>query len=54
VPANFMRRAAFPATIGAGIIWTFPRGLGLPISGSIVLWVIATASVVDVFAVADE
>jgi hypothetical protein len=54
VPANFFRRAAFPATIGAGIIWTFPRGIGIPISGSIVLWVIATASVVDVYAVADE
>ena len=54
VPANFFRRVAMPATIGAGFVWTFPRGLGIPISGSIVLWVIATASVVDASAVVDE
>jgi hypothetical protein len=54
VPANFLRRVSCPATIGAGVIWTFPRGLGLPVSGSIVVWVIATAPVADVWAVVDE
>lgn len=54
VPANFLRRASTPATIGAGVIWTFPRGLGLPISGSFVLWNIGTNSVADVWAVVDE
>lgn len=54
VPVNFLRRVACPATIGAGMIWTFPRGLALPVSGSIVLWVIATAPVCDVWAVIDE
>lgn len=54
VPANFLRRQAFPATIGAGVIWTFPRGLAIPVSGSIVVWVIATAPVCDVYAVVDE
>lgn len=54
VPANFFRRISCPNTVGAGVIWTFPRGLGLPVSGSIVLWVIATAPVVDVYAVVEE
>jgi len=54
VPANFFRRVSTPATVGAGIIWTFPRGLGLPVSGSIVVWNIGTDSVADVWAVVDE
>ena len=54
VPANFFRRITCSATIGAGVIWTFPRGLTLPISKSIVIWVIATAPVCDAWAVVDE
>ena len=54
VPTNFNRRIACPATIGAGVIWTFPRGLGLPVSNSVVVWVIATAPVCDVYAAEDE
>jgi hypothetical protein len=54
VPANFFRRVACPATIGAGVIWTFPRGLIIAVSTSLVLWVLATASVVDAWAVENE
>lgn len=54
VPANFFRRVACPASIGAGILFTFPRGLGIPISSSIVVWVIATAPVCDVWCSVDE
>ena len=54
VPVNFLRRCSCPATIGAGIIWTFPRGVGIPISGSLVLWIVALAPVLDVWAVIDE
>lgn len=54
VPANFFRRITCPATIGAGVIWTFPRGLIIPISFSIVIWVIATAPVCDAWVVLDE
>lgn len=50
VPAAFLRRVSLPATIGAGVIWQFPEGLGLPISGSIVLWNLAANSVLDVWA----
>src|SRR5271165_2506957 len=31
VPTQFFRRINFPATIGAGVIVTFPRGLVVPI-----------------------
>lgn len=54
VPANFFRRVAFPAAIGAGIIWTFPRGLGIAPSNSIVIWIINTAVASNVWAVLDE
>lgn len=54
VPANFNRRLPCSATIGVGTIATFPRGLGIPVSSSIVVWIIATAPVCDVSAVVDE
>ena len=54
VPANFLRRISLPATVGAGVIWTFPRGLIIPISSSIVLWNITATSVADVYAVIDD
>lgn len=54
VPANFFRRITCVAGIGAGVIWTFPRGLKIAASNSIVLWVIATAPVLDAWAVIDE
>jgi hypothetical protein len=54
VPANFFRRVFCPATIGAGVIWTFPRGLIIAVSSSLVLWVIATAPVLDCWAVENE
>lgn len=55
VPLNFFRRVSLPATIGAGVILTFPRGLGLPVSGSIVLWnITANSAVTEVWAVVDE
>ena len=54
VPANFFRRISCPATIGAGAILSFPKGLGIPVSGSVIWWIIATAPVCDVWAVVDE
>ena len=54
VPVNFLRRISTPATVGAGVIWTFPRGLSLPVSGSIVIWNITATAVADVWAVVDE
>jgi len=55
VPANFFRRTAVAATIGSIVIFTFPRGLGIPASGSIVMWnITANSAAVDFWAVVDE
>lgn len=53
VPANFFRRVSFPATIGSGVIWTFPKGIVIPVSGGFVLWNITANGVVDAYAVLD-
>jgi hypothetical protein len=44
VPTTFFRRIYLPGTIGAGVIWTFPRGLILATSHSLTLWNIAANS----------
>ena len=54
VPLNFFRRITCPATIGSGVIWTFPRGLIIQSNFSIILWIIATAPVLDVYCVTNE
>jgi hypothetical protein len=54
VPTAFFRRVSLPATIGTGIIWTFPQPIVIPASGSIVLWNAALNGVVDAYAVIDE
>lgn len=54
VPANFLRRWNGPATIGAGIVWTFPRGLIVPVSSSLVIWNITANVAADVWCVVDE
>jgi hypothetical protein len=33
----YLRRASIPAVIGGGFVWTFPEGLLVPISGSVML-----------------
>ena len=53
-PVAFMRRLALPNTIGTGVIWTFPRGLLIPVSSSIVVWNIGANGVADVYVVVDE
>jgi hypothetical protein len=55
VPAQFFRAIALPATIGTGVIWTFPRGLLIAISSSMVFWNLATnAADVENSIVVDE
>ena len=51
IPAAFLRRIALPATIGTGVIWTFPEGIVIPVSSSIILWNLAANSVLDAYAV---
>jgi hypothetical protein len=47
IPAQFFRRYYGPATIGAGIFFTFPRGISLAAAGaSLVQWNLAASSAV--------
>ena len=55
IPSQFLRRVSLPAAIGGGIIWTFPRGLILGTSASLLLWNLATnGNSVNVHVVVDE
>ena len=55
VPTQHLRRVSLPATIGAGVIWTFPRGLVLAASGTLLIWNLGTNSAsTNVWVVADE
>jgi hypothetical protein len=54
-PTQFFRRVSLPATVGSGIIWTFPRGLVLAASASMLFWNLATnAASTNVDWTADE
>ena len=54
VPLIYHRRWNSAATIGVGIVWTFPRGLIVPISSALVLWNITTTVACDVNCAIDE
>lgn len=54
VPTAFYRRVSLPATIGAGIMWTFPRGVGVLKTKTLVTWNLSTTSVADIWVVVDE
>ena len=54
-PSFFLRRSSFiSVVVGTGVIWTFPRGLPMPIGGSMVIWNITTVSQGDVSCSMDE
>lgn len=53
IPTAFLRRIALPAVIGTGVIWTFPEGVVIPVSSSIILWNLGTNSVLDAYAVVE-
>lgn len=38
VPGSFFRRFSIPAVLGAGIIFTFPLGLVVPVSSDYCIW----------------
>ena len=54
VPLVFSRRWNGAATIGVGVIWTFPRGYVIAASGAAVIWNITAAVACDVHCVIDE
>lgn len=45
IGTTYMRQATLPATIGAGIVWTFPNGLVVPVSSSMAIWQTSAAAV---------
>ena len=54
VPGNFFRRVGLPATIGAGFLLAFPRGLWIAVSASIVLWNTQANGAVNCHVAGDE
>ena len=54
VPLIYLRRWNSAATVGVGIVWTFPRGLVVPVSSGLVLWNITTTVAADVNCACDE
>lgn len=55
VPTQFFRRISLPATAGTGVIWTFPRGLTLAVTASMLIWNLATNSAsMNAWWIADE
>jgi len=52
-PTIFHRRWNGAATIGVGVIWTFPRGFLIPVSSAIVGWNITAAVAMNVNAILD-
>lgn len=53
-PTTYHRRWNSAATIGVGIIWTFPRGIVVPVSGAMVVFNITTAVAADICMAIDE
>lgn len=53
-PTTYHRRWNSAATIGVGIVWTFPRGVIVPVSSSLVIFNITTAVACDVNMAIDE
>jgi hypothetical protein len=45
IGSNYMRRIVLPGSIGAGVIWTFPVGINVPVSTSIALWQVSALAV---------
>lgn len=46
-PTNYHRRTNTAATVGVGIVWTFPAGLVVPVSASLVCFNITATVATD-------
>lgn len=53
-PTVYSRRLSTPATVGAGVVWTFPRGFAVLKAKSLVTNNIITSVACDVWWVIDE
>ena len=52
-PTVYHRRWNSAATVGVGVVWTFPRGLVIPVSSALVGWNITATVALDVNMVLD-
>jgi hypothetical protein len=51
----YLRRIGLPATVGAGVIWTFPYpGIVISVSSSLVLYTLSLTAAADVYVTVDE
>lgn len=53
-PTTYHRRWNSAATVGVGIVWTFPRGIIIPVSSAVVVFNITAGAAVDLNSVIDE
>jgi hypothetical protein len=53
-PSPYHRRWNTAGTVGVGVIWTFPRGLVIPVSASLVVFNITAGVALDVNFAIDE
>jgi len=55
IPAAFLKRVAFPGTIGTGIVWEFAGDEGIVITPTktVILWNLGTNAVIDATAVVE-
>lgn len=53
-PTNMHRRWNSAATVGVGIVWTFPRGIVVPVSGALTVANITASVALDVNLAIDE
>lgn len=54
VPLIFHRRWNSAATIGVGVVWTFPMGFVIPVSSSAVVWNVTASVANDIYCAIDE
>lgn len=53
-PTFFNRKITCSNAIGAGGIFSFPRGFAIPVSSSVVIWLMSLSSALDAYMVVDE
>jgi hypothetical protein len=54
LPSLFLRRGSIPGVFGAGVAWTFPRGLILAPGSTLVVWNMQANGTVSAHFVVDE
>jgi len=48
IPAKFFKRTSLPATVGAGRVIAFPKGISIPVGGTLIIWNLSATGVSDI------